>query len=208
MSISSPPVFKDQRSERRKFTLRPRLTGRQRRLGFLAKRLTIRRASRETSSSSSLVNSLKSFRAVESVSLAPGTLTVWAPALNELPQFWRKKASPPGCLRGELVSRRAALFESVSRSTSAGGESRQKLLNNSSKMGKSSTLLVRTLRKLKKTSSRSTVSITSSVVTAVTTSAGVTESPCALSSRQKRTSFSTSRSDIGFSHRLAAVALP
>src|ERR1700754_1184269 len=72
----------------------------------------------------------------------------------------------------------------------------QNLLNNSSKTGKSSTLVVRTVRKPRKTSSRSIVSITCSADAAVTTSAGVTESPCALNSRQKTTSFSTSKSDI------------
>src|SRR5678816_1122599 len=92
-SISSPPVFNDKRNERRKFTLAPCLTGRQRRLGLLAKRLTIRRARRETSSSSSFVNSLKSFAVADSVSLAPGTLTGCAPALNELPQCSRKNPS-------------------------------------------------------------------------------------------------------------------
>src|SRR6185503_7847427 len=95
-SINSPPVFNDNRNERRKFTRDPRFTGRQRRLGLLAKRLTMRRASRETSSSSSLVNSLKSFVTEDSVSLAPGTLTGCAAALNELPQCSRKKPSPLG----------------------------------------------------------------------------------------------------------------
>src|SRR5688572_30327137 len=72
----------------------------------------------------------------------------------------------------------------------------QNLLNTSSKIGKSSTLVVSTLRKLRKTSSRSTVSMSCSAVAAVTTSAGVTESPCALSSRQKSTVRSVSKSDI------------
>src|SRR6185369_9543410 len=72
----------------------------------------------------------------------------------------------------------------------------QNLLNTSSKMVKSSTLVVRILRKLRKTSSRSVVSMICNAVVAVTTSAGVTESPCALNSRPKTTSFSTSKSDI------------
>src|SRR5689334_5708232 len=57
-------------------------------------------------------------------------------------------------------------------------------------------LVVRTLRKLRKTSSRSVVSMICNAVVAVTTSAGVTESPCALNSRPKTMSFSTSKSDI------------
>src|SRR5690349_23821294 len=58
------------------------------------------------------------------------------------------------------------------------------------------------LRKLRKTSSRSVVSITRNAVVAVTASAGVTCSPCALSSRQKTTRLSTSKSATDYSRQL------
>src|SRR6185503_12461802 len=78
----------------------------------------------------------------------------------------------------------------------------QNLLNTSSKIGKSSTLLVRMLRKLRNTSSRSVVSTICSAVVAVTASAGVTESPCALNSRQKTRTLSTSSSATDYSWQL------
>lgn len=167
-SISSPPVFSDKRKERRKFTLEPRFTGRQRRLGLRASRLTMRRASRETSSSSSLVNSLKSFAADDSVSLAPGTLTGCAPALSELPQCSRKNASPLAVCCGDLLCMRTVDV------LVSGRDLFQNLLNTSAKIAKSSTLVVRMLRKLRNTSSRSVVSIICNAVVAVRTSAGVT----------------------------------
>src|SRR6185437_12812588 len=90
----------------------------------------------------------------------------------------------------------------------------QNRLNTSAKIEKSSTLVVRMLRKLRKTSSRSIVSITRNAAAAVTASAGVTCSPCALNSRQKPTSFSTSRLDIrrnprqlGFERRHVTLVL-
>lgn len=192
--MSSPPVFRDWRRERRKLTRAPFRTGFQRRLGLFARRFTMRRASCAISSSSWAPKAVKSFSASDSISLAPGTLTGSLSWPLELLQLSRKNSRP---LVLRFVERRRTIeleWKGSSLSTSFCGNRFQKASNSSSKMGKSSSRVESTLRKLRKTSSRSLVSIKGRVVTATTTSEGVTARPCSLRFLQNKTRFSISGS--------------
>src|SRR6185369_16672602 len=113
-SINSPPVFNDKRKERRRFTRRPRFTGRQRRLRLRARRRTMRRAMREISSNSRLLKALKSLAARDSLSLAPGTLADCALARSEVGQFSRKNATPPVARAAMYVESERFHFELIS----------------------------------------------------------------------------------------------
>src|SRR6185503_7276672 len=86
-SMISPPVFRDCLSVLRKWTLGPRLTDLQRRLGLRASLLAILRDNRRTSANSSAEKWLKSFTVEDAASLATGTSIDSEPACSAGSQF-------------------------------------------------------------------------------------------------------------------------